>query len=263
MELPRAIPCNNSVSSFESLPIANVFSERANTHRSSGSSSRFDDKPLPAIKPEPRSPSDTQIAQSTTSKPSKLPQSQVPTPRPQQLEPKKKSSPLKKESSPPSDNIRPSRPNLTIRTASAPTPQPPTKDRPVRSSSIPVTGQPIPKPITDQPNITMSPAPMSSGPMSAISPHQSQKPTRMAHSSNVEKATKPAKGQTPVIEVSTARSVSVSKGRRQMLVPIGSRVDQFESNERFVDRKALTPRITEVSIGHRPAKSQQLQIESL
>ncbi|KAJ5979708.1 hypothetical protein N7481_007006 [Penicillium waksmanii] len=52
MEPPRAIHNNNSVSSFESLPIANVF-QRSHTPRSSTASSRYDDKPLPAIKPEP------------------------------------------------------------------------------------------------------------------------------------------------------------------------------------------------------------------
>jgi hypothetical protein len=71
--------------------------------------------------------------------------------------------------------------------------------------------------------------------------------------------------QMPTIEVSTARSISVKRGKgaRQMLVPIGSRVDHFNTNERFVDRKTLTPRITDVHGGHKHAKSQELQIESV
>lgn len=69
--------------------------------------------------------------------------------------------------------------------------------------------------------------------------------------------------QVPMIEVSIARSISVSKGKRQMLVPIGSRMAQFGTNERFVDRKALIPRVADAQFGHRHAISQELQIESL
>jgi hypothetical protein len=276
MELPRPVPNNNSVSSFESLPIANVF-QRSHTPRSSTASSRYDDKPLPAIKPEPETePSSeettasrvTQIMMQTRpSKPQSRSQSPAPAPTPapapraQQI-PRQRSSPLKNERSLQQENPRVNRPNLTIKTASTPLPQPPVKDLPVRSSSIPVPGQQIPKLITDQPTITMSPSPLSSGPMSAISPRQSSQPARIPLS-NGGKMVKTGSGKTPTIEVSTARSVSVSKGRRQMLVPIGSRADHFDSNERLVERKTLTPRITEVTSGHRPAKSQQLQIESL
>ncbi|CAI7659996.1 unnamed protein product [Penicillium pancosmium] len=277
METPRPIPNNNSVSSFESLPIANVF-QRSHTPRSSTASSRYDDKPLPAIKPEPETePSSeettasrvTQImTQNPVARPSK-PQSRsqspaqapAPAPRAQQI-PRQRSSPLKNERSLQQENPRVNRPNLTIKTASTPLPKPPAKDLPVRSSSIPVPGQQIPKLITDQPSITMSPSPLSSGPMSAVSPQQSSQPARIPLS-NGGKMVKTVGGKTPTIEVSTARSVSVSKGRRQMLVPIGSRADHLDSNERLVERKTLTPRITEVTSGHRPAKSQQLQIESL
>lgn len=272
MELPRAIPNNNnSVSSLESLPIANVF-QHSHTPRSSTASSRYDDKPLPAIKPEPEIESSSEettaskvtkiMTQNSVAKPTK-PQSlsQPAAPRTQQI-PRQRSSPLKNERSAQQENPRVNRPNLTIKTASTPLPQPPAKDLPVRSSSIPVTGQPISKLITDQSTLTMSPSPLSSGPMSAVSPRQSPQPARVPLS-NGGKVVKMVSGKTPTIEVSTARSVSVSKGRRQMLVPIGSRVDHFDSNERLVERKTLTPRITEVTSGHRPAKSQQLQIESL
>lgn len=280
MELPRPMHNNSSVSSFETLPIANVFSQRTNTPRSSASS-RFDDKPLPAIKPEPETSSDESKAQRKAQKPvqsspprsSKIPQSQpqsqpqasvpapapTPTPKPQHI-PRQRSSPLKNERSSENEKSRSNRPNLVIKTTSTPLPQPPVKDLPVRSSSIPIAGQTPPKIITEQSNMTMSPSPLSSGPMSAVSPRQSAR-VPLSAGPGGGRAAKTANGK-PIIEVSTARSVSVSKGRRQMLVPIGARPDHFDSNERLVERKTLTPRITEVS-GHRPAKSQQLQIESL
>lgn len=67
----------------------------------------------------------------------------------------------------------------------------------------------------------------------------------------------------PTIEVSIARSVSVSRGKRQMLVPITARVDHLHSNERLIERRAMTPRITDVAYGHKHAVSQELHIESL
>jgi hypothetical protein len=67
----------------------------------------------------------------------------------------------------------------------------------------------------------------------------------------------------PTIEVSIARSISVSRGKRQMIVPVGARVDYLHSNERLIERRPMTPRITDVSFGHKHAVSQELQIESL
>jgi hypothetical protein len=67
----------------------------------------------------------------------------------------------------------------------------------------------------------------------------------------------------PTIEVSIARSISVSRGNRQMLVPIGARVDNLHANERFIERRPMTPQIMDVSYGHKHAVSQELQIESL
>lgn len=67
----------------------------------------------------------------------------------------------------------------------------------------------------------------------------------------------------PTIEVSIARSISVSRGKRQMLVPIAARVDHLHSNERLIERRPMTPRITDVTYGHKHAVSQELQIESL
>jgi len=315
LQPPRAIPNNNSVTSFQSLPIGNVFSQQSHTPRSSSLSSRFDDKPLPAIKPEPEPESSASLQNSTkdsSPKPPNIPQSQsqIPTSKSQQNL-KQRSSPLKNERHVqergqqersqqektheenvkqelvhrekrrqeqmhhekkdqsqlhhPKQKPRPSRPNLTIKTTPTPLPRPTLKERPVRSSSIPISEESIPKIVTDEPGMTMSPSPLSSGSMSAVTPRPTQRLPQPARSKSSKAGKKEAttNGETQIIQFSTARSVSVSKGKRQMLVPIGSRVDHFDSNERFVDRKALTPTITEVGYGHRPAKSQQLQIESL
>lgn len=48
-----------------------------------------------------------------------------------------------------------------------------------------------------------------------------------------------------------------------MLVPIGARVDNLHANERFIERRPMTPQIMDVSYGHKHAVSQELQIESL
>lgn len=69
--------------------------------------------------------------------------------------------------------------------------------------------------------------------------------------------------KTPTVEVSIARSVSVSRGKRQMLVPITARVDHLHPNERLIERRPMTPRITDVTYSHKHAVSQELQIESL
>ncbi|KAJ5600868.1 hypothetical protein N7450_001935 [Penicillium hetheringtonii] len=312
LQPPRVIPNNNSVTSFQSLPIGS-----SHTPRSSSLSSPFDDKPLPAIKPEPEPESSASLEKSTkdsSPKPSNIPQSQsqIPTSKSQQ-NPKQRSSPLKNErhvqergqqergaqqEKTREENVkqesvhrekrrqelmhhekndqsqlhhhkqksRPSRPNLTIKTTTpTPLPRPTLKERPVRSSSIPISEESMPRIVTDAPGMTMSPSPLSSGSMSAITPQPTQRLPQPARSKSSKAGKKEAttNGETQIIQFSTARSVSVSKGKRQMLVPIGSRVNHFDSNERFVDRKALTPTITEVGYGHRPAKSQQLQIESL
>lgn len=68
--------------------------------------------------------------------------------------------------------------------------------------------------------------------------------------------------RTSAVQLSVARSVSVSRGKKkQMLVPVGSRVDQLHAHERYVDRQgALTPQI---SGGHKYQLSQKIQIESI
>ncbi|KAL4914396.1 hypothetical protein BDW62DRAFT_144663 [Aspergillus aurantiobrunneus] len=69
----------------------------------------------------------------------------------------------------------------------------------------------------------------------------------------------------PAIEVSVARSVSVSKGKKQVLVPVRTRTNHFNydnsSNERLVVREAKTPKVTSPEYAHRPGLSQDVHIE--
>ncbi|RDW67314.1 uncharacterized protein DSM5745_09180 [Aspergillus mulundensis] len=68
----------------------------------------------------------------------------------------------------------------------------------------------------------------------------------------------------PTIEVSIARSVSVSKGKGQVLVPVRTRAPQLNSsNERLVVRQAKTPMVTGPAYGHRPGLSQDVRIETV
>lgn len=67
----------------------------------------------------------------------------------------------------------------------------------------------------------------------------------------------------PAIEVSVARSVSVSKGKKQVIVPVKPRANQWNSsNERLVARQAKTPTVTNPQYGHRPGLSQDVRIET-
>ncbi|KAJ5110499.1 hypothetical protein N7532_001034 [Penicillium argentinense] len=216
-ELPPGIPNNNSVSSFESPSFPKPFSEHSNTPRSSGTSSRFEDKPLPAIKPEPEPTSYTQKA-SSLPKPSKIRQQSIKPMSKTYPQPRPRSSSLMKEHSLQREFVRSNKPNLTINTGSPP--RPPAKDSSIQSSSTPDSGRPIQKLVTDPPAITMSPVPLSSvsGTMSTISPQLPQKPSPSTQIpvSDAKKTEATAK-QIPTIEVSTARSISVSKGRGRCL----------------------------------------------
>lgn len=70
--------------------------------------------------------------------------------------------------------------------------------------------------------------------------------------------------KTPKIEISIARSVSVSRGPRQTLVPLGARADQFATaDERLVEKQPLVPTVVDVRRGHRPEKSQNVLIETV
>lgn len=81
--------------------------------------------------------------------------------------------------------------------------------------------------------------------------------------------------EVPKIEVSIARSVSVSKSKKQALVPIGRRTDTTtvvnnadekenkSANERLVEQRARTPVVMDGEFGHRHGNSQDARIESV
>ncbi|KAJ5330149.1 hypothetical protein N7452_010539 [Penicillium brevicompactum] len=290
----------NSLSSFESPVIPRLFSAASSTPRSSSSHSY--DKPLPAIRPDPQpsqlqkstqpprnvqSPQQIRLQQSTQyQKPLPAKQSSQPRPAPQ---PRKDSLPkateklhlhassqktstqiridqwLEQQKDEPIPEAIP-RPRLRVETEHRPAP--PAKDI---LSSTSLSPLPTLNPTQAKIDRIMSPLSASTGPRSGISPSDS---TRMPFVDAVETFEEPeeqepeAEPETevraiPRVEVSVARSVSVARGKRQMIVPIGGRADQLDDEERIVQRRALTPQITDAHRGHRPGVSQELRIECL
>ncbi|KAL3463579.1 hypothetical protein BJX64DRAFT_287321 [Aspergillus heterothallicus] len=71
----------------------------------------------------------------------------------------------------------------------------------------------------------------------------------------------PEEDPIPTIEVSIARSISVSKGKKQVLVPVRTRTGHLNSNERLVARQIRTPQVTGGKSAHRPGFSQDVRIE--
>ncbi|PLB44896.1 hypothetical protein P170DRAFT_415726 [Aspergillus steynii IBT 23096] len=67
----------------------------------------------------------------------------------------------------------------------------------------------------------------------------------------------------PTVEVSIARSVSVSRGKKQTIVPIKPRADRLTPDERLMVRRARTPQVTDAHYGHRHGNSQDVRIESV
>lgn len=67
----------------------------------------------------------------------------------------------------------------------------------------------------------------------------------------------------PTVEVSIARSVSVSRGKKQTIVPIKPRSDRLTPDERLMVRRAKTPQVTDAHYGHRHGNSQDARIESV
>ncbi|THC94422.1 hypothetical protein EYZ11_006090 [Aspergillus tanneri] len=67
----------------------------------------------------------------------------------------------------------------------------------------------------------------------------------------------------PTVEVSIARSVSASKGRKQVIVPIKPRVDRLNPDDRTLSRKAKTPQVMDAHYGHRPGNSHDVKIETV
>ncbi|KAJ5508061.1 hypothetical protein N7527_010204 [Penicillium freii] len=285
-----------SLSSFESPVIPKLFSERSNTPRSSNSY----DKPLPAIRPEPQTTSSplrkTAQPEKKTPSPQKTRQQQSvqshniaatksvaqprihPQPRkdslprsiikqPQVTSPQHKTTQNQPNKTPSHRRTNDSaRPRLRVETEDRP--QALTKDKlsPSRSGSSPSALNPTQSKI----DRIMSPLSASTGPKSGVSPADS---TRMPFTDaddaieTIETAEEEPEPEprrpTPRIEVSTARSVSVSRAKRQVLVPIGMRIDHLDPEERVVQRRPMTPQIIDAHRGHRPGVSQELQIECL
>ncbi|KAJ5378138.1 uncharacterized protein N7496_005547 [Penicillium cataractarum] len=192
----------------------------------------------------------------------------------QPIQQKERTHPQDVSQRPQQPDARPPRPNLRIQTKQQSQPRPPAKSGSSSStllSSTPPTST-LPTPSLSKDNLHRTPSPIirSLSPQPGISPGGSS--PRMPFVSEPEEIEmeldmpqEPAEpvSKIPTIEVSIARSISVSRGKRQMLVPIAARVDHLHSNERFIERRPMTPRITDVSYGHKHAVSQELQIESL
>ncbi|KAJ5384190.1 hypothetical protein N7517_002101 [Penicillium concentricum] len=278
-----------SISSFESPVIPKLFSERSNTPRSSSSY----DKPLPAIKPEPQTTQLQKSAQPERKSPSPQktrPQQSVQShntvatkpvqpwvnprqrkdslPRAIEKQPQATSPQSKTQHQPnttsnhhrTNDSVRP---RLRVQTEGRP--PPPAKD--TLSSSTSRSPPSALNPTQTKIDRIMSPLSASTGPKSGVSPSES---TRMPFTDpvetigTVEKEPAPEpRRPIPKIEVSIARSVSVSRAKRQVLVPIGMRINDLDPEERVVHRRPLTPQITDAHRGHRPGVSQELRIECL
>ncbi|KAJ5960735.1 uncharacterized protein N7479_007885 [Penicillium vulpinum] len=292
MPLPQFHHGSNmgSMSSFESPVIPKLFSEHSNTPRSSSSY----DKPLPAIKPEPETTQLQNSAQPEKNTPSsqnirpqqsvqshniivtkQVAQPWIPQPRKDSLSraiekqpqvPSTQNKTTQHQSNKTSNYHRANdsvRPRLKVQTESRP--QPPIKD--ILSSSSSRSSPSALNPTQSKIDRIMSPLSASTGPKSGISPADSTRmpfadPVETFDTTEVEPVAEP---QLPIpkVEVSIARSVSVSRAKRQVLVPIGMRIDHLDPEERVVHRRPLTPQITDAHRGHRPGISQELQIECL
>ncbi|KAJ5985604.1 hypothetical protein N7522_012800 [Penicillium canescens] len=288
----------NSTSLFES-PVIPRLNERSSSNTPRSSSSL--DKPLPAIKHEPRAshqqrivqppknilspqksrsnsfakqqnsthpvaPSQDQQPWKITHPPRKDSQPQTGQKPPQVASPQKQSTHHRVDHRP--DNHKqdhPARPRLRVQTEARP--QPPAKDNTTSGTSL---SPPSTLNATHQKiDRIMSPASASPATRLGISPADS---TRLPFADadgaiEINENEEPESEQEPPraipqVEVSIARSISVSRGKRQMLVPIGAKVEHFDPDERFVQRRVLTPQIMDAHRGHRPGVSQELRIES-
>ena len=66
----------------------------------------------------------------------------------------------------------------------------------------------------------------------------------------------------PKIEVSVPRSISVSRGNKQTLVPV-RRTDYLDPDERIGEKRAKTPIVMDGSYVHRHGISRELKIENV
>lgn len=212
---------------------------------------RIHDKPLPAIKTEPK----------VQSKPHKLSPQAIRAAQDNYREQRHTDQQKARDSQ--KIRTRPDHLDLTHSEISE-FPQPPTKHEKTNLSMTSGVSDPTPQPQKEQRELTVSPEPTQSilDP-SSISAQPNFFPL-VAEPEEINDEDAPATpDRMPSIEVSTARSISVKRSKRQMLVPIGARSDHLGANERFGEGRALTPTITDVRHGHKHAVSQELQIESL
>ncbi|PKX93431.1 uncharacterized protein P174DRAFT_461855 [Aspergillus novofumigatus IBT 16806] len=97
--------------------------------------------------------------------------------------------------------------------------------------------------------------------LSALSPFST---TRMPLSDDNEDIdANEAMDPIPKVEVSIARSVSVSRGKKQVIVPIRPRAERLNPDERLVVRQAKTPQVRDAHHGHRHGNSQDARIETI
>ncbi|KAL4932463.1 uncharacterized protein BDV17DRAFT_196728 [Aspergillus undulatus] len=92
-------------------------------------------------------------------------------------------------------------------------------------------------------------------PISFPPPRTSSRTNDQSPSSNHSHKASNSQTEIPTIEVSIARSVSVSKGKKQMLVPVRTRAPTFNLSQ------AKTPQVSGPQVGHRPGLSQDARIE--
>jgi hypothetical protein len=121
---------------------------------------------------------------------------------------------------------------------------------------------------SDTPTVTSASSPILSPLSTTVSPSRDRNvATARTISTLPPPRTKSRAGDNapiPTIEVSIARSVSVSKGKKQVIVPVRKRTPQLNSsNERLVVRQAKTPMVTAPAYGHRPGLSQDAHIETV
>ncbi|KAJ5833926.1 hypothetical protein N7474_002237 [Penicillium riverlandense] len=242
-EQPKDSANVHILTAFESPVIPRVFMERrSSTPRSSTSTPRNEDKPLPAIKPESK-PARTH--QHTSLKNGDAITSKIYAPKqdtPRKDTPKKNTPKKGTPKDTPQKHTPKNQSRIPVKTEKRPSP--PAKDKTLSTS---ITTEKVGR-------IIVSTMPIS-GPDCGSSPEDSTRRMPLA-----DEDTSPLPYISPAVEVSTAKSVSVSQGRRQLLVPIGARVDHLEPHERLVDRQTLIP---SVQSGHKHAVSQELRIESL
>lgn len=226
---PRVVTNSQHISSSDSLSVPATFSTQSLSPLSS-SKSRNSDKHLPALRYEPPG-TQSQTHPTHGNDDLRLPSNEFNHHKSLHLQPESEQEPI------------------TLVTIKSPS---------IASTTVTSFGS-----SKEKTEDTISPTPQSSDPKPRYSPVES---TRVPLVDTPEPLDSGEFSPTaPTLEISIARSVSMSRGKRQMLVPIAARVDHLNTYERFVDRKTLTPRITDVQYGHghRKAVSQQLQIESV